>query len=307
MWVSTMCAKNGTDTIVAKMNHVQLARFLCISRTTLISELKKLSEDGTIIQEGSRYTLTKQDVGKYLPKNETASIKMSTCKNDLPLPIQILRQTKLFDDLNDEEIYNFFAHAPSKIVTYESEEIIIKPGDIIDRVGIIIDGIVTADTEILGEDEIETRSFEQNSIVGFAIATSLKRTSIWRLRAEQPCEILWIAWSYFSNPENYSIDGTLKILINTIKSYSNVDIKQDIRNNILSQRTAKMKILVWLGTMCEKHGSDTYTSKMNQVELARYLCMSRQQLITELNRLQTEGIITWSKQEFKLLDPAIDV
>jgi CRP-like cAMP-binding protein/predicted XRE-type DNA-binding protein len=217
--------------------------------------------------------------------------------------IERLRETYIFDDVSDEDIQYFWDTIPHELRNYNEEDIFVHPQTLIEGFGIVVDGIATSNITFPDGKEIVSAYYGKNDLIAFAIATSKRRTSPWVFRAETPLAIRWFQWDYFTKIAGSGRPGLLKILINVLKIYANISIKQDVRINILSQRTTSERILVWLSSMAEIRESFEIEINMNRTQLATYLGVSRQTLAEALQLLKDNAEIAQSEKKYWLLHP----
>ena len=71
----------------------------------------------------------------------------------------------------------------------------------------------------------------------------------------------------------------------------------------ISRTSIREKLLTYLTRQAERTGSLTFTIPMGRTELAEYLCTDRSAMTRELSRLRDEGIISFDKRTFTLLNP----
>lgn len=72
---------------------------------------------------------------------------------------------------------------------------------------------------------------------------------------------------------------------------------------VTSRTSIREKLLTYLTRQAERTGSLTFTIPMGRTELAEYLCTDRSAMTRELSRLRDEGIISFDKRTFTLLNP----
>jgi CRP-like cAMP-binding protein len=173
----------------------------------------------------------------------------------------------------------------------------------VEKFGLVVEGMVTSNITFPDGKEIVSAYHERNDLIALAIATSKRQTSPWVFRAERSTVIQWFRWDYFTRIAGSGRPGLLKILLNVLKIYANSSIKQDVRINILSQRTAQERILVWLSVMAEIKESYEIDISMNRKQLAAYLGVSRQTLSEALQHLKDNKEIAQSGKKYWLLHP----
>lgn len=85
----------------------------------------------------------------------------------------------------------------------------------------------------------------------------------------------------------------------TLLARKNVQLMDKME--VISKKSIRGRILVWLSQQVQRRGSRKFTSSMGRLELADYLCVDRSALTRELGRMQEEGLVLVNKNEFELL------
>jgi CRP-like cAMP-binding protein len=71
---------------------------------------------------------------------------------------------------------------------------------------------------------------------------------------------------------------------------------------LLMLKGMKEKIATYLLSERQRHGNDSFNLPMNRNELADYLNVSRPSMSRELSRMQAQGLLTFHKNHFQLLE-----
>ena len=69
----------------------------------------------------------------------------------------------------------------------------------------------------------------------------------------------------------------------------------------MGQRTTRAKIMSYLSAEAQKAGAPEFTIPFSRQQLADYLSVERSAMSAELGKLQKDGLIRFSKNNFKLL------
>jgi CRP-like cAMP-binding protein len=81
------------------------------------------------------------------------------------------------------------------------------------------------------------------------------------------------------------------------------NLQKHYRLAILSQRGLRTRILIFLTMQAGRAGADTFRIPFSREELASYLCVNRSALSHELSQMAQEGLISFHKDAFTLLEP----
>ena len=70
----------------------------------------------------------------------------------------------------------------------------------------------------------------------------------------------------------------------------------------ISQRTTRRKLLSYLSAEARRAGSVDFTIPFDRQQLADYLSVDRSAMSAELSKLKSEGLISYHKNKFTLLE-----
>lgn len=70
----------------------------------------------------------------------------------------------------------------------------------------------------------------------------------------------------------------------------------------ISKRTTREKLIAYLSEEAKRHNSGTFTIPFNRQQLADYLSVDRSAMSNELSKMQREGLLTYDKSRFTLLE-----
>jgi CRP/FNR family transcriptional regulator, dissimilatory nitrate respiration regulator len=102
------------------------------------------------------------------------------------------------------------------------------------------------------------------------------------------------------------IGGTLtdaqrvRLMKNLLEIVANQNIRQLYKIDILSRRSLRERVCIYLSIL-QKKKSSSFSLSMNREELAQYLCVDRSALSRELGRMQRDGLIRFKKNQFQVM------
>ncbi len=212
-----------------------------------------------------------------------------------------IKNSPVFYGMNDEELKGLLECFNARIRKYEKEEMIIRQGDMISNLYLILDGEVNIEKDSywgrriiiarLGKNDNLALSFVGSRDVESSIdAIAIKDTLVLVLSYEKCTSMCQNACTRH------------KVLINNlfqILSKENIELIQKIEN--VSQKTIRDKLLTYLSNEAQKRHSNSFEIHFNRQELADYLNVDRSAMSFELSKLQKEGIIEYNKNHFELL------
>ena len=202
--------------------------------------------------------------------------------------LQILKQCSLFKGIDPAEIEKLLNCLKSHEKTYQKNETIIRQGDIIHEIGLVLDGQAHIyHIDFWGNktiiSEIKASEFFLESY-----ACALQQEIDLNVVATEITTILFLDISHLIRSCQHSCSFHHKIIQNLLSIVSN-------KNVLLTQ-----KIHSYLNSQALKNNSLTFEIPFNRQQLADYLAVERSALSSELSKLQKNGIIAYKKNTFQL-------
>ena len=209
-------------------------------------------------------------------------------------------KTRLFDNIDKKEIPNILNNFKSQKKLYEKGNIIIDMGDKVEAIYLILNGKIEISKEyddtrknivnILESGEIfaEAIAFSTNKISPI-IAISLTKSEVIKI------DIKNIFDNNFEKSKNIFIENLLKIISDKNKFLS-------IKNDILSQKSLRSKIILYLKYMSNMQKSKKITVPYSRDKLAEFISADRSALSRELNRLAKEKMIELNGNKINIID-----
>ena len=212
-----------------------------------------------------------------------------------------IKNSPVFFGMNDEELKGLLECFNARIRKYEKEEMIIRQGDIISNIYLILDGGVNIEKDSywgrriiisrLGQTQHLALSFVGSKNVESSVDTITVKDTLVLILSYEKCT---------SMCQNACTRH--KVLINNlfqILSKENIELIQKIEN--VSQKTIRDKLLTYLSNEAQRKHSNSFDIQFNRQDLADYLNVDRSAMSFELSKLQKEGLIIYNKNHFELL------
>lgn len=212
-----------------------------------------------------------------------------------------IKNSPVFLGMSDDELKGLLECFGARIRKFEKEEMVIRQGDVISNIYLILNGEVNIEKDSywgrriiisrLGKNDNLALSFVGSKDVESSVdAITVKDTTVLVLRYEKCTSMCQNACTRH------------KVLINNlfrILSKENIELIQKIEN--VSQKTIRDKLLTYLSNEAQRQHSNSFDIHFNRQDLADYLNVDRSAMSFELSKLQKEGLIEYNKNHFELL------
>ena len=209
-------------------------------------------------------------------------------------------KTRLFNNIDKKEIPNILNNFKSQKKLYEKGNIIIDIGDKVEAIYLILNGKIEISKEYDDTRKNIVNILESGEIFAEAMALSTNKISQITAISLSKSEILKINIKYiFDNNleknKNIFIENLLKIISDKNKFLS-------IKNDILSQKSLRSKIILYLEYMSNMQKSEKINIPYSRDKLAEFISADRSALSRELNRLAKEKMIELNGNKINIID-----
>lgn len=205
--------------------------------------------------------------------------------------IDIILKSSLFSNIDRNDVLNMINSFQNK--SYKKGNTIIDIGDYIDNIYLILDGMVEVSKEYDDARKNIVNILNAGDIFAESFALSTNKISTIQALSFTDTKILKI------NTNNIFNNGIF--LKNLIRVLSDKNIFLSIKNDILSQKSLRSKIMLYLKYMSNIQKSNNIVIPYNRDKLAEFISSDRSALSRELNRLSKEKIIKLEGNKITIL------
>ena len=215
--------------------------------------------------------------------------------------INAIIKTNLFDNIDKKEIPNILENFKSQKKSYDKGNIIIDSGDKVESIYIILNGKIEISKEYDDTRKNIVNILESGEIFAEAIALSTNKISPITAISLNKSELIKINIKNIfdnnleKNNKNIFIENLLKIISDKNKFLF-------IKNDILSQKSLRSKIILYLKYMSNMQKSKKITVPYSRDKLAEFISADRSALSRELNRLAKEKMIELNGNKINILN-----
>ncbi len=212
-----------------------------------------------------------------------------------------IKNSPVFFGMSDDELKGLLECFNARIRKYEKDEMIIRQGDMISNIYLILEGGVNIEKDSYwGRRIIISRLGKNDNLALSFVGSKDVESSVDAIAVEDTLVLVLSYEKCTSMCQNACTRH--KVLINNlfqILSKENIELIQKIEN--VSQKTIRDKLMTYLSNEAMKNHSNRFEIQFNRQDLADYLNVDRSAMSFELSKLQKEGLISYNKNRFELL------
>ena len=212
-----------------------------------------------------------------------------------------IKNSPVFFGMNDEELKGLLECFNARVRKFEKDEMIIRQGDMIFNIYLILDGEVNIEKDSYWGRRIIISRLAKNDNLALSFVGSKDVESSVDAIAIKDTMVLVLSYEKCTSMCQNACTRH-KLLINNlfqILSKENIELIQKIEN--VSQKTIRDKLMTYLSNEAQKNHSNSFDIHFNRQDLADYLNVDRSAMSFELSKLQREGLIEYNKNHFELL------
>lgn len=202
--------------------------------------------------------------------------------------IDIIKKSNLFSNMTEKQIIDLLEDFKSEKKYFDKDNIIIDAGDKTDSIYIILNGRVEISKEYDDTRKNIVNILTCGDIFAEALAFSTNKISTIQAISLDKTEVLKINIKNIFNTNNNDKNIFLQNLLMVISDKNKF---LAFKNDILSQKSLRSKITLYLKYMANIQKSRNIVIPYNRDKLAEFISADRSALSRELNRLSKENII----------------
>ena len=224
--------------------------------------------------------------------------------------LDFIRTTAFFRGLGDEDLAEALRTLRAAVKTYDRGELILHAGEPTERMGLVLSGSVTIESN----DLWGTRTILSHAGPGefFAETYAMLPGEVLLVdaAANENCRILFLNMTALRG--DAAVPGAAAPAKKGSGSWRGALIRNLLhisfrKNLILSGRAfhtaphaVRARVMSYLNTMALRSGSNTFEIPFDRQQMADYLNVERTALSKELGRMRDDGLISFRKNRFTL-------
>lgn len=218
--------------------------------------------------------------------------------------IEIIKKSPLFFNIEEDEIIRILYDFKAEIKYFDKRNIIIYTGDTADSIYFILNGNIEISKEYDDARKNIVNILTNGDIFAESLALSSNKISPIQAVSLHKSELLKIEVNNIFKNNNDKINNNTRVIFiqNLMRIISDKNKFLSFKNDILSQKSLRSKIIMYLKYMYNIQKSKTITVPYNRDKLSEFISSDRSALSRELNRLSNENIIKLEKNKIVIIN-----
>jgi len=216
------------------------------------------------------------------------------------LDILKLAKTTLFKGMSEDDIKQSLSELKSTELFYEKNTTILSAGQLTDKMGLVLSGSVTIESNDVWGNCTILSHIATGQFFAETYAILPESVMLVDVRANEDCSILFLEIGGLLSDTSTS-PWRKMMLKNLLMITAQKNLTLSGRSFHTSPKNARNRILAYLNTISIQKNSSEFDIPFDRQQLADYLNLERTNMSKELGRMQSDGIIEFRKNHFKLI------
>ncbi len=214
--------------------------------------------------------------------------------------VPVLKKTKLFSGVGDEEISIMLSCLGASLFTYKKGEFVLRQGEHLSNILVLVEGSL----HIQRDDYWGNRSILGHigigEIFGEAYAAPDSGTLLNDVIAVEDSAVYFFDVKRVISTCSSACRFHTMVVQNLFFAISEKNRTLVQKLDYLSRRTTREKLISYLSEEAKKQNSPRITIPFNRQQLADYLSVDRSAMSNELGKMRDEGLLEFEKNRFRL-------
>ena len=207
----------------------------------------------------------------------------------------------LFRGMSEQERADCLEELATGTKTYQKDELILLAGDVTDRLGMVLSGSVTIETNDVWGNCTILSHVGKGQVFAETYALLPGEVLLVDVRANEDCEIGFVRVGGMLREETPAATWAEKFQRNLLQITAQKNLALSGRSFHTAPKSVRGRVLSYLNAMSLQNRSTEFDIPFDRQQLADYLNLDRTSLSKELGRMKREGIIQCRKNHFRLL------
>lgn len=214
--------------------------------------------------------------------------------------IHILKRTKLFAGVGDDEISAMLSCLGARLYNYKKGEYVLRQGEHLSDIIVLVEG----NLHIQKDDYWGNRSIlgqvDVGEMFGEAYVAPDSGALLNDVVATENSTVIFFDVRKIITTCSSGCRFHYMIVQNMFFAISDKNRKLVQKLGHMSKRTTREKLISYLSEESKKQNSSNFTIPFNRQQLADFLSVDRSAMSNELCKMRDEGLIEFDKNYFKL-------
>ncbi len=213
----------------------------------------------------------------------------------------ILKHTRLFSGVGNDEISAMLNCLQAKLVTYKKGEYVFRQGEHVNRISLLTEGKLLVQSDDFWGNRSIINIIDIGEMFGEAYASPESEAITNDVIAEEDSTVIFFDIQKILTVCPSACKFHSIVIQNLFFAISDKNRKLVQKMGHMSKRTTRAKLISYLSEEARRQSKNTFTIPFNRQQLADFLSVDRSAMSNELCKMRDEGLISFNKNQFTLL------
>ncbi|MCR5054556.1 MAG: Crp/Fnr family transcriptional regulator [Lachnospiraceae bacterium] len=212
-----------------------------------------------------------------------------------------LMNTIFFQGLTEQELSASLTSLSALEKTYDKDTVIFHAGDLTDRMGLILSGSVTIESNDVWGNRTILSHVGKGEFFAETYALLPGKVMLVDVRTNEESQILFIKIGNIQDLSGSIPTWRAKIICNILTISAHKNLALSGRSFHTAPKSARGRIVAYLNSVSLQKHCREFDIPFDRQQLADYLNLERTNMSKELTKMKNDGLIEYHKNHFKLI------
>ena len=218
------------------------------------------------------------------------------------MDVNKVRNTVIFNGMTDGEIEAALKGLKASEKKYEKGEAIFLAGDTTSRMGLVLSGSVTIESNDVWGNRMILSHVEEGGFFAETYGLLGDEIMLVDVIANEDSEILFLTVKNLTSKVSDEGTWVIKAVSNLLSISAQKNLMLSGRSFHTSPKTIRDRVMSYLNSLYIKQKSREIVIPFDRQQLADYLNVERTALSKELGKMKDDGLIDFQKNHFHLME-----
>ena len=214
--------------------------------------------------------------------------------------IAILKRTKLFSGVSEDDILKMLDCFGAKLLPYHKGETVLRQGEPVADIPVLVKGRLHIQNEDYWGNRSILGSIDVGEMFGEAYLSPESSPLLNDVVAIEDSAVLFFDAKRILNICSSACRFHAMVVQNLFFAVCEKNRKLVQKLGHMSKRTTREKLISYLSEEAKNHNRSHFEIPFNRQQLADYLSVDRSAMSNELCKMRDEGLIEFNKSRFRL-------
>jgi len=219
--------------------------------------------------------------------------------------LDIIKTSTLFSSLTENELQEALHALHARKKSYKKEELLLMAGDLTDDFGMVLSGSVTIESNDIWGGRTILNLAAAGDFYAEAFSIMPDEPLYVDVRANEPTTVVLFDMSRLQALKDLTPSWLTKLLSNLLTISIQKNMILSMRSFHTSPKSARGRVMAYLNSIAMKTHRTEFDIPFDRQHMADYLNLDRTALSKELSRMRDDGLITYRKNHFRIIQSAL--